>query len=110
MKKFFTILFILLFPLFALGQEEYYHPELDWKSIETPHFFVHYHTGTERTAKVVAKVAEEIYGPVTTLYDHEPDQKVSFIIKDYDDYSNGAAYFYDNKVEIWASSLDFDLR
>lgn len=90
--------------------DESYHPELEWKTIESKHFFVHYHDGAERTAKVVAKIAEEIYLPITSLYHHEPDQKVSFIIKDFDDYSNGAAYFFDNKIEIWATSLDFDLR
>jgi hypothetical protein len=94
----------------APAQEEFHHPELEWRTIETTHFFVHYHTGTDRTARTVAKIAEEIYGPITSLYDHEPDGKVSFVIKDYDDYSNGAAYFFDNKVEIWASSLDSDLR
>jgi Tol biopolymer transport system component len=94
----------------AQAQDEFYHPELSWRTIETDHFYVHYHTGAERTARVVAKVAEDIYAPVTTLYHHEPDGKVSFVIKDYDDFSNGGAYFFDNKVEIWASSLDFDLR
>ena len=104
--------FVLLWALSpaAFSQEEFYHPELEWRTIETPHFYVNYHEGEERTARVVAKVAEDVYGPVTSLYKHEPDTKVSFIIKDYDDYSNGAAYFYDNKVEIWASALDFDLR
>lgn len=93
------------------AQEEHYnHGELDWRTIETKHFFVHFHNGAERTANVVARVAEDIYGPVTTLYQHEPDHKVSFIIKDYDDYSNGAAYFFDNKIEIWAPSLDFVFR
>jgi len=92
------------------AQEEFFHPELEWRTIETTHFAVHYHTGTERTARTVAKIAEEIYGPVTSLYHHEPDGKVNFVIKDYDDYSNGAAYFFDNKIEIWASSLDTDLR
>ena len=92
-------------------QEEYFtHTELNWFTIETPHFFVHYHNGEERSAKVLAKVAEEIYEPVTSLYNHEPDQKVSIVLKDYDDYSNGAAYFYDNKIELWAPALDFDLR
>jgi len=92
------------------AQEEIYHPELTWRTIETEHFFVHYHDGAERTARVVAKIAEEVYEPITALYNHRPDQKVSFVIKDYDDYSNGAAYFYDNVVEIWATSMDFDLR
>lgn len=31
-------------------------------------------------------------------------------MRDYDDYSNGAAYFYDNKIEIWAPAMDFELR
>ncbi len=95
----------------APAQENHYnHGELTWETLETEHFFVHFHNGAERTARVIANVAEDIYGPVTTLYQHEPDHKVSFIIKDHDDYSNGAAYFYDNKIEIWAPALDFDLR
>ncbi|MBI4548846.1 MAG: PD40 domain-containing protein [Ignavibacteriae bacterium] len=94
----------------TLAQEEFYHPELEWRTIESEHFLVHFHTGTERTARVIAKIAEEIYEPITTLYNYQPDGKISFIIKDYDDYSNGAAYFLDNKIEIWASSMDFDLR
>lgn len=107
-----TILLLMTFASAAAAQDEhhYNHGELVWRSIETEHFFVHYHDGAERTARAIAAVAEDIYGPVTSLYGHEPEQKVNFIIKDYDDYSNGAAYFYDNKIEIWAPALDFDLR
>ncbi len=105
-----SIFAVLVFRNFAAAQDDFYHPELEWRTIETEHFYVHYHNGTERTARVVAKVAEDIYGPVTSLYHHQPDEKVSFVIKDYDDYSNGGAYFFDNKIEIWASALDFDLR
>ena len=32
------------------------------------------------------------------------------MIRDTDDYANGAAYFYDNKVEIWATNLEFGFR
>jgi Tol biopolymer transport system component len=104
-------LFSFSFFLFHFSfSQEAYHPELDWKTIETKNFLVHYHDGAERTAKATAKIAEDIFEPITSLYNHKPDQKVSFIIKDYDDYSNGAAYFYDNKVEIWAPSMDFDFR
>lgn len=94
----------------GLAQEDFYHPELEWKTIETEHFYVHYHEGAERTGYTVAKIAEEIFEPVTSLYNHKPDQKVSFIIRDHDDISNGAAYFYDNKIEIYAPSMDFELR
>lgn len=102
---------LFLMPETVFGQEDDFpHPELKWYTIETEHFYVHYHQGLERSAQVVAKIAEEIYGPITSLYNHEPDQKVSIILKDYDDYSNGAAYFYDNRIEIWVPALDFELR
>ncbi len=101
---------LFLFAVSAFAQDDYIHPELTWHTIETKHFYVDYHQGEERTAQLVAKIAEEMYGPVTSLYHYEPTQKVSFIIWDTDDYSNGETYFFDNKINIWASSLDFDLR
>ncbi|MBN1464269.1 biopolymer transporter Tol, partial [candidate division KSB1 bacterium] len=103
------ISFFLLLPT-AHAQLEYSHPELEWFSIKTEHFEVHYHEGAERTARVVAKVAEDIYKPVTDFYDWRPDGAIHFIIKDHDDNSNGAAYYYDNKVEIWAPQMTFILR
>jgi Tol biopolymer transport system component len=94
----------------AVSQEDYNHPELEWKTIETQHFLVHFHNGAERTGREVAAIAESVYSPITSMYDHEPDQKVSFIIRDHDDYSNGGAYFFDNKIVIYAPALDFELR
>jgi Tol biopolymer transport system component len=88
---------------------------LDWYTIETEHFDILFHAdekgeGSTRTAQVVARIAEDVYGPITALYDHEPDSRVSIILKDYEDYSNGAAYFFDNKIDIWAPALDSPLR
>lgn len=102
---------LAFFSQFVFAQPtEYNHPELDWYSIETEHFFIHFHSGAERTARVVAKVAEDVYEPITSLYGFEPGDKYHFIIRDHDDYSNGAAFYYDNKIEIWATALDFQLR
>jgi len=84
-------------------------PRLKWKTISTEHFDVHFHEGEEWTAEQVAKIAEEIYGPVTSVYHYEP-KRVHFVILDTEDYSNGAAFYYDNKVEIWATNLEFNLR
>ncbi len=94
----------------AAQEDEYPRPDLSWQTIETAHFSVHFHLGAERSAREIAAIAEEVYGPITRLYQHEPDSKVHFIIRDHDDYSNGAAYFYDNKIELWAPALDFELR
>ena len=90
-------------------------PSLDWYVIETERFRVLFHhdesgRGSSRTARVVARVAEEVYDPITSLYGHRPDGKVTIVLKDFEDYSNGAAYFFDNKIEIWAPALKAPLR
>ena len=86
------------------------HPELKWEVMETPHFKVYYHQGLGGFARRAGGVAEEVFGPVTELYGFVPEDKVRMILKDTDDYANGAAYYYHNTIEIWATSLDFDLR
>jgi len=105
-----AILFLCFIPFFLVAQESAPHPELDWHTIETKHFLVHYHEGAERTAREVSFIAESIHGPITELYAYVPEAKVHFVIRDHDDYSNGAAYFFDNKIEIWAPALEFELR
>ena len=84
-------------------------PSLEWKTLETEHFNVHYHEGAEWTAEQVASIAEEIRPYINGFYRHDPG-RVNFIIKDTEDYANGAAYYYDNKVEIWATNLEFGMR
>ena len=88
------------------------HPELTWQVLETEHFRVLYHESLEAVAQRAGGIAESAYGPVTELYGYEPDGPVRLILKDYDDYANGAAYFYHDAIEIWTSPLehDFELR
>ena len=83
---------------------------LEWYTIESEHFLIHFQEGSSRPAQVASRIAEEVYGPITELYGHEPDHKVSILIIDRLDYSNGAAFFYDNKIEIWLPALDTPLR
>jgi len=86
------------------------HPELDWFTIETAHFIVNYHSGTERTANTIAKIAEDVYEPITSLYKYKPEKKITFIVNDVSDIANGATDYYGNRIEIFASPLDYDLR
>ena len=88
------------------------HPELTWRTLATEHFRVLYHDGLEHTARQAAEVAEAAYGPVTRLYGYRPSGPVRVILKDYDDYGNGAAFFYHDAIEIWITPLehDFELR
>jgi Tol biopolymer transport system component len=109
MKYLQIVFFSITFYSLTFAQFTEFHPELDWYTIKGEHVEVHFHKGAERTAKVVAKIADEVWEPICSLYGYEPDV-VHFVIKDIDDYSNGATYFFDNKIEIWTSALDFDLR
>ncbi len=95
---------------FLFSQIEYNHSEFNWHTFDTNHFKVHFHDETEATAREAVTVAERIYGKVTAFYDFEPSGKTHLVLMDPDDYSNGAAYYYDNKIMIWASPLDFELR
>ena len=92
------------------AQSWYNHSELIWKTFETKHFIFYYHEGTEKTVSEAAFVAEKIYKPITEYYDFYPETKTAIVIKDTDDISNGTAFYYDNKLEIWSHPLDFDLR
>ena len=113
MKK--TAIPLLLFLLFTIAplaaqENESNHAELEWRTIKTEHFQIHFHNGAERTGQATAKIAEEIYRPITDLYGWHPDGLIHFIIRDHDDNANGAAFYYDNKVEIWAPQMTFILR
>lgn len=112
MKKYIVVLLILAGfytsnNLFA--QFEPY-PEVDWYTIETDNFTVSYHKGAERTAQLTAKISEEIIGPITSLYNYKPAKKTNFVINDLTDYANGATDFYNDRIEIFASALDFEFR
>ncbi len=92
------------------GQLDYNHPELEWQTIETEHFQIHFYPATESTAREGATVAESIYPHVTGLYNYEPPDKTDLVFLDTDDFSNGIAFYYDNKIYIWATPVDFILR
>ncbi|MDZ7859822.1 MAG: hypothetical protein U5O15_04000 [Candidatus Krumholzibacteriota bacterium] len=83
--------------------------DLDWYTIETEHFEIHYHKGEEQSAARVALIAEEIYDPITDYYDYKID-KVHINLKDISDRPGGAAYYYQNRISIDVSEFEFTLR
>jgi WD40-like Beta Propeller Repeat len=104
------ILLAILFLTPLLAQNAPHHPELHWQTVESEHFIFSYHPGTEWSVNMAMKVAESVYPYVTGLYNWEPKNKTQIIIQDTDDYANGGAYYFDNKIMIWASPLEFELR
>jgi len=92
------------------SQYDYPHNHLPWYTIESEHFEVHFQQGNSQSAQVTSRIAEEIYPGITSLYQYEPDTKVDIILNNRQDYANGAAYFFDNQIEIWVPALDTPLR
>jgi Tol biopolymer transport system component len=114
-RKYFIYLILFIFAVFvpqknANSQLLEPYPNLKWYTIETDHFVINFHEGSERTAKTIAKILEEVYGPVTDLYDHKPSDKTVLKITDVSDIANGAADYFGNRMFIFASPLDYDLR
>ena len=104
------IIFLIFSGCLLYGQLDYNHPELKWQTFETEHFQIHFYPATEGSAREGAIVAERIYPHVTGLYNHEPKEKTDLVFLDTDDFSNGMAFYYDNKIYIWVTPLDFILR
>jgi hypothetical protein len=106
-----TRLLLLCIP-FALYSQQFFtnHPEIDWQVLETENFTIYYSQETAYTAAMTTKIVEEIIGPIQRMYDFTPEKKYAIILKDVDDYSNGGAFFFNDKVEIWAQNLDYPMR
>ena len=59
MKIKYSLLILIFFSIRSFAQFTDFHPELDWYTIKGKHVEVHFHEGAERTAQVVAKIADE---------------------------------------------------
>ncbi|MFB6285161.1 MAG: hypothetical protein ABEK03_01090 [Candidatus Bipolaricaulia bacterium] len=72
-------------------------PALSWKTIETPHFRVTFHPGTEGMAHLTAQAAEEAYDWWTDKLGYQPTAKTNLVIVDYRDGPGGFASLLPNK-------------
>jgi hypothetical protein len=80
----------------------YNHPDLDWYTIETEHFYVHYpvskkteaegndhYINAEWSARKSAKIAEEMYEPMCAEFNYFIKEKVHIVILDQSDELEG---------------------
>ncbi len=68
-----------------------YDPALRWRTIETPHFRIHYHQGGTILAYKGARVFEEIHAILTEDLDRELHRKMDVVLLDATDDANGFA-------------------
>ena len=78
-------------------------PNLDWRTIETQHFYVHFTPPVEGLARRVAADAERAYAQLAQQL-HPPRGKVDVVISDDVDASNGSATPYPtNRIVVYAN-------
>lgn len=97
MKPVLWLLGILLLPVHALAAGPY-DPEVPYKTLKTPHFFVAYPEGYGHIALRTARIAEDTWPFIAERYEWEPDGRITIVINDQTDYANGSATIIPNKV------------
>ena len=94
--------------LSSSASAQFVDPSLTWQTIETPHFRVIFHPGTEGMAQLTAQAAEEAYSWWTDKLGYEPDSKTNLVVVDYQDGPNGFASLLPNlQVVNFASFAGF---
>ncbi|MCB9540926.1 MAG: PD40 domain-containing protein [Myxococcales bacterium] len=65
--------------------------DLEWLTVETRHFRVHYPRGLEAVAHRAARLCEEAHDVIGELYGYTPAVRVEVSVIDYGDSANGSA-------------------
>jgi Tol biopolymer transport system component len=81
------------------------HPELEWQTLETDHFNIHYHQGLEKIARKGALIAEQSYQPIMDQVQVEDFGKTDIVFSAEDEIMNGFA-MPTNQIFIWVSQND----
>jgi len=83
--------YLLLFFLVINSTAFAVDPWLDWKTIESDNFYIHYATGYERLAQKTANSAEQAHIKLHSLFNWQPEEKTHLVISDETDVANGFA-------------------
>ena len=86
-----TLAVLLLVVSTATGAGAANDPALDWWTIETPHFRVHYEKNLEPVAERVALLSEDIHRRLIGPMGRVPRKRTEVLITDVTDNSNGSA-------------------
>jgi hypothetical protein len=86
------ILRFILFPvllLIALPAFAKFDPVFTWTTLETQHFFIHFHQGEEEIAKHAAVIAEDVHDRLVPRVKWEPNGRTHIVLVDAEDTTNG---------------------
>ncbi|MFW2372251.1 MAG: hypothetical protein ACN4GM_03955 [Gammaproteobacteria bacterium] len=98
---------MLLFVFFISLNAYAVNPYLDWKSIESDHFYIHYAETYLTQAKQVAAIAEAAHDKLVPVLAWKPLQKTHLVISDESDQPNGYAISFPfNRSVLYLSPPD----
>lgn len=81
-----------------------YDPDLTWKTLETEHFYIHFHNGEEKLAQKYAMLAEKKYPVMVKKLGHTPYFRTHLVVSDVYDDPNGTTMQYPwSRVELFAA-------
>jgi hypothetical protein len=101
---------ILLLGAGITALSAYNHPELQWRTVSTRHFLIHYYDRAEPAVYATSKIAEESYDALAKLYTYTFKDRINLSLSDVDDYTNGFAEWTARNIEIFIPDIRFDLR
>jgi len=68
-----------------------YDPRHEWRTLETPHFQLHFHEGEESLARRFAGAAEQAHARLVPILRHAPEERTQLVLSDDVDDANGSA-------------------
>ncbi|MFB6264918.1 MAG: TolB family protein, partial [Bradymonadaceae bacterium] len=79
-------------------------PSFDFKTLTTPHFYVHYEQRLRPLARRSARLAEQAHADLAPLLGHRPEKRTHVVLDDRVDLANGSAnVFGRNVVKLYAT-------
>lgn len=99
---------VLLFSVSISARAAIYHdPGLDWFTLETEHFYLHFHNGAESLTRKFSPAAEQIHKDISGFLNWQPKAKTHVVLSDEYDVSNGfATVFPRNVIVLYLSAPD----
>jgi len=77
-----------------------YDANLNWQTLETKHFHIHFHQGLSTLAQTVAHISPSVYQEITHFFNWQPRQKTHVVLVDRMDIANGSAFHFPNNVMV----------
>ena len=92
MKK--SLILIITFIIFidaSFSASAVLDPSFEFSTIETEHFYIHYHQGLDDAAQKIVHISETMHDKLVKTFNWEPREKTNIVLVDGTDFTNGFA-------------------